>query len=99
MVDKAMEAFRRAVAASDRNLAPVRTDTELAALAQREDFQTLMLELEAAGKEGSPSAERRRGSQRKWCLLQPRRAGVAEPACRVRSYVSASIPASRSVSC
>jgi hypothetical protein len=52
--DKAMDALRRAVAGGYRNVALFRTDTDLDALRQREDFQKLMQELEAKGKEGGP---------------------------------------------
>jgi tetratricopeptide (TPR) repeat protein/tRNA A-37 threonylcarbamoyl transferase component Bud32 len=49
--DKAMDALRRAVAAGYRDVANMRTDTDLDPLRQREDFQKLLQELEAKGKE------------------------------------------------
>jgi hypothetical protein len=52
--DKAMSTLRRAVAAGYRNVAHMRTDTDLDALRQREDFQKLIQELEVKGKEGGP---------------------------------------------
>jgi hypothetical protein len=44
--DKAMEVLRRAVAAGFRDVAHMRTDTDLDALRGREDFKKLMAELE-----------------------------------------------------
>jgi hypothetical protein len=52
--DKAMDALRRVVTAAYRNVARMRVDTDLDALRKREDFQKLMQELEAKGKEGGP---------------------------------------------
>jgi hypothetical protein len=51
---KAMDVLRRAVDGGWRNVAHMRTDTDLDALRQREDFQKLMQELEAKGKAGGP---------------------------------------------
>jgi tetratricopeptide (TPR) repeat protein/tRNA A-37 threonylcarbamoyl transferase component Bud32 len=52
--DKAMDALRRAIKAGYRDIAKMRTDTDLDSLRKREDFQKLMQELEAKGKEGGP---------------------------------------------
>jgi hypothetical protein len=54
VADKAMEVLRRAVVSGYRNVAKMRTDTDLDSLRKREDFQKLMQELEAKGKGGGP---------------------------------------------
>jgi hypothetical protein len=48
LADRAMTTLRRAVAAGYRNIANMRTDTDLDALRSREDFRKLLADLEAA---------------------------------------------------
>jgi hypothetical protein len=50
----AMATLQKAVAAGYRNVAHMRTDTDLDALRQREDFQKLMREVEETKKTPGP---------------------------------------------
>jgi serine/threonine-protein kinase len=52
--DQAMATLRRAVAAGWRNVAHMRTDSDLDALRQRDDFQKLMKDLEAKSETKDP---------------------------------------------
>jgi serine/threonine-protein kinase len=52
--DQAMDVLRRAVAVGYRDVAELRTDTDLDALRPREDFQRLVQELQSPGKSGGP---------------------------------------------